>query len=230
MATTTATTRSTHALSHARDALKLAGWGLMILLALLLFLYASRYLRFNPDEYIEPQKTVFMTHLLGITAHVAGAMVATIIGPFQFLPKIITNRYLGLHRWLGRVYLLGVLIGGLGGLYMAFLAQGGFAARLGFVTLAILWVTGASMAYWRIRHRDIQSHRQWMVRTYALTFAAVTLRVWLVIFQVTGVDFAEGYVAVAWLSWVPNLIVVEWIVNRIRPRQGRLAAGAQVLA
>jgi Predicted membrane protein (DUF2306) len=83
------------------------------------------------------------------------------------------------------------------------------------------------MAYWRILHRDIQSHRQWMVRAYALTFAAVTLRLWLVIFQVTGVDFAEGYVAVAWLSWVPNLIVAEWIVNRIRPRQGRVATAGQ---
>jgi Predicted membrane protein (DUF2306) len=48
------------------------------------------------------------------------------------------------------------------------------------------------MAYWRILHRDIQSHRQWMVRAYALTFAAVTLRLWLVIFQVTGIDLRRA--------------------------------------
>jgi Predicted membrane protein (DUF2306) len=210
----------------------------MSALALLLFLYASRYLTSDPAVYMEPQESalltqqmsVFLTHMPGITAHIAGAMLAAIIGPFQFLPKIITRRYLGLHRWLGRVYLLGVLVGGLAGLYMAFLAQGGFAARLGFAMLAVLWLTGGSMAYWRILHRDVQSHRQWMVRTYALTFAAVTLRLWLVIFRVAGVEFAESYVAVAWLSWVPNLVVAEWIVDRIRPRHGRLATGAQVLA
>jgi Predicted membrane protein (DUF2306) len=109
----------------AQSGLKIVGWTLMSVLALLLFLYAGRYLTFNPDVYIEPQKPVFLTHVLGITAHIAGAMLATIIGPFQFLPKIITSRYLRLHRSLGRVYLLGVLIGGLGGLYMAFVAQGG---------------------------------------------------------------------------------------------------------
>jgi len=156
--------------------------------------------------------------MLGITAHVAGAMLATIIGPLQFLPRIITKRWIGLHRWLGRVYLLGILVGGVAGLYMATLAQGGFPARLGFVILAVLWLTGGAIAYWRMLHRDIQSHRQWMVRTYALTFAAVTLRLWLTLFQVLGIPLAEGYVAVAWLSWVPNLIVAEAIVNHIRPR------------
>jgi len=63
-------------------------------------------------------------------------MLATIIGPFQFLPPMITNRYLKLHRWLGRAY----LVGGLAGLYMAFLAYGGFPARLGFGLLAIFWL------------------------------------------------------------------------------------------
>jgi hypothetical protein len=195
----------------------MVGWSLMSAFALLLFVYASQYLAVNPDRYIEPQKSVFTTHMLGITAHVAGAMLATIIGPLQFLPKIITRRYLRLHRWLGRIYLLGILVGGTAGLYMATLAQGGFPARLGFVILAVLWLTGGAMAYWRILHRDIQSHRQWMIRTYALTFAAVTLRLWLVGLQVLGVDPAEAYVAVAWLSWVPNLLVAELIVNHIRP-------------
>jgi hypothetical protein len=66
--------------------------------------------------------------------------VATLMGPLQFLPRSTTRRYLRLHRWLGRVYLGGVLVGGLGGLYLAFLAYGGLPARLGFGLLAVAWL------------------------------------------------------------------------------------------
>jgi uncharacterized membrane protein len=191
---------------------------------LLLFLFGLRYLIFDPEQvYFEPQKAVYLAHTTGILTHIVGAMLATIIGPFQFLPAIITNRYLKLHRWLGRTYLMGVLVGGLGGLYMAFLAYGGFPARLGFGLLAILWLSSGSMAYRHIRNKEIQSHRQWMVRNYALTFAAVALRLWLIVFQVIGVEFLEAYITVAWLCWVPNLIVAEGIVNRIRPSRRSVA-------
>jgi uncharacterized membrane protein len=203
--------------SH-RGILKKVGWSIMSLLALLMFLLGLRYLIFDPEKvYFEPQKAVYFAHTAGILTHIAGAMLATIIGPFQFLPQIITNRYLKLHRWLGRTYLVGILFGGLAGLYMAFLAYGGLPARLGFGLLAMVWLFSGFMAYRHIRRKEIQSHRQWMVRNYALTFAAVTLRLWLIVFQVAEVEFIEAYITVAWLCWVPNLMVAEVIVNRIRP-------------
>ncbi len=203
-----------------RGTLKKIGWTIMILLALLMFLLASRYLIFNSKEvYFEQQKVIYSAHMMAILTHIVGSMMATILGPFQFLPKIITNRYLNLHRWLGRTYLMGVLVGGFGGLYMAFLAYGGLVARLGFGILAIVWLLTGLMAYQKIRRKEIQIHRQWMVRNYALTFAAVTLRLWLILFQVVGVEFIDAYITVAWLSWVPNLIIAEFIINRISPNQ-----------
>jgi Predicted membrane protein (DUF2306) len=196
-----------------------AGWMVMLVLAVLMFVLASRYLTLNPEVYFPEQRAVYMAHTMGIILHIVGAMLATIIGPFQFLPKSRSGQYLNVHRWLGRTYLVGVLFGGLGGLYMARLAYGGLPARLGFAALAILWLFSGFMAYKHIRNKEIQRHRQWMVRNYALTFAAVTLRLWQVVFQVAGVDFIVGYVTVAWLCWIPNLIVAEWIVSRMRPSQ-----------
>jgi uncharacterized membrane protein len=205
--------------------LKKVGWSLMSLLALLMFLLASRYLLFDPEEvYFPEQKAVYLAHTAGILTHIAGAMLATIIGPFQFLPRIITNRYLKLHRWLGRTYLVGVLFGGLAGLYMAFLAYGGLLAQLGFGLLAILWLLSGFMAYRHIRRKDIQHHRQWMIRNYALTFAGITLRLWIIVLQVAGVEFIEAYITVAWLCWVPNLMIAEVIVNRIRPNRRSVVA------
>ena len=76
-----------------RDFLKKVGWGTMTALALLLFLVASRYLSLNPTVYFEEQKAVYIAHTTGILTHVIGAMLAIIIGPFQFLPQSITRRY-----------------------------------------------------------------------------------------------------------------------------------------
>jgi uncharacterized membrane protein len=192
-------------------------------LSLPLLLHAGQYLTLDPDSYFVQQQTVYLAHTTGITLHIAAAMVATAIGPFQFLPRITTKRYVNLHRWLGRTYLLGILLGGLSGLYMAFLAYGGFPARLGFGMLAVAWLSSGAMAYRHIRRKEIQSHRQWMIRNYALTFAAVTLRFWLLTFQATGVELSEAYITVAWLCWVPNLMVAELIVGRIRPGRQRPA-------
>lgn len=197
------------------------GWVVMTFLALMLFLIASRYLTFNPDVFFPEQKLVYMAHTAMIVLHVAGAMLAILIGPFQFLEGIRKGRLLKLHRWLGRVYLISVLVGGLAGLYMATLAYGGVVAQLGFAVLGILWLFSGLMAYVHIRNKRLELHRAWMTRNYALTFAGVTLRLWLPLLSGLGMDFLPAYLIVAWLSWMPNLIIAEGMVRRRRQSQQR---------
>jgi uncharacterized membrane protein len=193
---------------------KKIGWGLMLLLAILLFVLASRYLTHGPKVYFSEQRDVYIVNIVPLLTHIAGSMLATILGPFQFLRKIRTGRYLKIHRWLGRVYLLGVLFGGVGGAYMGTIAYGGPIARLGLMTIATLWLVSGYMAYINIRNNKIELHRKWMVINYAITFAGVTLRLWQIVFGVIGLDFLTGYIIVTWLSWVPNLLVALWINNR----------------
>ena len=68
----------------------------------------------------------------------------------------------------------------------------------------------------KIKHLNIQAHQKWMLRNYALTFAAVTLRIWLPLFTILLGDenFQYYYAVIAWLCWVPNLIVIEWYIRR----------------
>ena len=61
-------------------------------------------------------------------------------------------------------------------------------------------------------HLDVDAHRAWMLRSYALTLAAVTLRIYIPLSQVAGVEFEAAYQAISWFCWVPNLLIVEWIV------------------
>jgi hypothetical protein len=191
-------------------------WTIIALLSLLLFLIASSYLGFNPDVYFPQQRLVYMTHSMGIMSHIIGAMLTVLIGPFLFLPGLRRKRWLNIHRWLGRIYLLGVLIGGVAGLYMSSLAYGGAIAQLGFAFIGLLWLFTGFKAYQHIRNKRIEEHREWMMRNYAMTFAAVTLRLWQGVFQVSGVDFITGYMIVAWLSWIPNLLVIEGVIWRLR--------------
>jgi len=190
------------------------GWGLMLFLAILLFVTASRYLSMDPDVYFSEQREVYIASPIPLLMHIAGSMLATILGPFQFLRKIRTGRYLKIHRWLGRVYVMGVLFGGVGGAYMVTIAYGGPIARLGLMIIAALWLVSGFMAYINIRNKKIETHRKWMVINYAITFAGVTLRLWQIFFGVIGLDFLTGYIIVTWLSWVPNLLVALWISNR----------------
>ena len=144
--------------------------------------------------------------------HVLGSGVALLIGGFQFLPKLRARR-IQLHRWLGRTYLAAVLIGAVGGIVMAARADGGLAGQIGFFLLGVVWLVSGWQAYAAVRRGDITAHRVWMIRNFALTFAAVTLRVYLGLSQaVFGLSFEAFYPAVAWLCWVPNLIVAEWLI------------------
>jgi len=155
-------------------------------------------------------KANFIQHSTGIYIHAFAAALAMLLGPLQFTTQI-RERYTTWHRWLGRCYLgIGVLVGGLAGIYMAQFAYGGVMARLGFATLAIIWLYTGVRAYLAVRRGDIQQHHRWMIRNYALTFAAVTLRIYIPASMASDLEFDLVYPFIAWLCWLPNLVFVEW--------------------
>ena len=199
---------------------KAIGWTFLLLLAMLPVLVSLGYLTMDPDNFpFTQQKAVYTVHMTMLITHVITAMLAILIGPFQFLPGLRKGRLLKVHRWLGRTYMLSILFGGLSGLYMAQFAYGGIVSRVGFAALAILWLYSGYRAYRHIRNKEIEQHREWMIRNYALTLAGLMLRVWVPLSMPLGIDFTLAYMFIGWLCWVPNLFVAEWIVRRTRPAQ-----------
>ncbi|MDM5249357.1 DUF2306 domain-containing protein [Lysinibacillus sp. G4S2] len=155
--------------------------------------------------------------------HIVFSVVALVIGPFTLFSKF-REKNINRHRMLGKIYMIGILFGGASGLYLAFYATGGLVSQLGFGFLAIIWMITASQALVKIKHRKIYEHQKWMIRNYSLTFAAVTLRIWLVLFTVLfGFEnFNLSYAIIAWLCWLPNLIVAELLIHRNRQVTGTL--------
>lgn len=200
---------------------KRIGWGVMTFLALGITLVVSRYLTLDPNVYFPEQRLVYEAHTLGIVGHVVGGMLALALGPFQFLAGLRARRP-GLHRWMGRVYLFGIALGGLAGLYMATYAYTGLVAGLGFGSLALAWLFTGAMALLSIRRRQVAEHRRWMLRNFALTFAAVTLRLELPLLA-AALGFETAYMLIAWLCWLPNLLVAQWMLGRATRPAGQLS-------
>ena len=193
---------------------KRIAWSLMTLASLSIVFLVSRYLTLDPDVFFPEQRATYLAHLSILIAHVVGAMVALTIGPFMFLNRL-RMRWPAVHRWLGRVYLLGVLVGGTTGLVLAGYAYTGGTTSAGFAILGLLWLGTGLMAYIRIREGDVQAHRRWMLRNFALTLAGVSLRMQtLPLAMIFGFDL--GYMIVAWSCWIPNLLIVEWMVRKRR--------------
>jgi len=98
---------------------------------------------------------------------------------------------------------------------MGVFANGGLVGKFSFIILGVLWFYTTYRAYQEIRKRNVIKHKHWMWRSYALCFSAVTLRLWKVIlvylFHPNPMDV---YQIIAWLGWVPNLILVEYLIKK----------------
>jgi len=176
------------------------------------------YTAFPLGAFVMPtMRAAFEAHPAAISTHIFASAIALMLGPAQFSSRLRQGRPV-LHRWIGRVYLgVGVAVGGMAGLVMATHASGGSWARWGFGSLAVAWLFTGAVAYRAARRRSFLVHRRWMVRNFALTFAAVTLRLYLPSAFVAGIAFESAYPVIAWLCWVPNLVVAELLFNRAAP-------------
>jgi uncharacterized membrane protein len=188
----------------------LVRWGICALLCAGVVGVASQYYFHRPSGHFGEHYALLLTHIIG-------GSVALLTGPWQFSQRL-RRRNLSLHRWLGRIYLSGVSVGSLAGFGSALYSEGGLVTHFGFGTLAVLWFFTGLMAYRYARAGRIEEHRQWMIRNFSLSLAAVTLRQYLPFaLFVMHWPFLSAYVAISWLCWVPNLILAEWMIRRRWP-------------
>ena len=149
-----------------------------------------------------------------LMAHISAAPIALVLGIINLAGRARSMRPL-LHRWCGRFYVLSVLLGGLSGLGLAYNAIGGNVAAFGFGLLSLLWIFTTFNALRLARAGNYIAHRRWMIYSFALTFAAVTLRLYLPLFFIlANMNYAQTSVWVAWLCWVPNIILAHWWLSR----------------
>ena len=184
-----------------------SGWKVLAAVASIgVAVASSRYLAMGPGRSPLILANAFANPFLVI--HVTAAGTALLVGPFQLVTRIRTAAP-KLHRILGRLYVACCLVGAIAGFVLAFGSVAGPIATAGFGTLAVLWFITTTLAWRRAIQRRFIDHRRWMMRSWALTFAAVTLRIYLPLSQAMGFEFLEAYRAISWLCWTINLAVIE---------------------
>ncbi len=184
---------------------------LLALLCLAVALFSARFLLPDPimaegmAPHLQARPLVFLTH-------VAGGVTALALGGVQLVTWRGPRRWW--HRAAGRVYVFACLLSAVAGLGLAMTSPSGPVAGSGFGLLAVSWFSTTAWAWRKAVTGDFARHRRWMIRSLALTFAAVTLRIMIPLSMISGLDFAVAYPAIAFLCWIPNLLLVELWLRR----------------
>jgi len=120
------------------------------------------------------------------------------------------------HKNLGKIYIfLILLLAAPSGIYMGIFANGGVFAKISFVILGCLWWFSTFKAYQFAKKRQFKEHRQWMWRSFAFTLSAITLRMWkVIIVYLFHPNPMDVYQIIAWLGWIPNLLLIEYLIAK----------------
>lgn len=142
--------------------------------------------------------------------------IFTLAAGFTQFSSYLQKHYKKVHRFIGRVYVYNILfINFPMALIMAYYANGFLPSKIAFTILDILWFSFTLKAVIEARRKNIKEHKHYMIRSYALTFSAITLRSWKLILSSTyNIEPTTLYMIDAWLGFVPNLLVAEYIIRR----------------
>jgi uncharacterized membrane protein len=149
--------------------------------------------------------------------HVYSSLFVLVAGFTQF-SKSILKKSKQIHRAFGWMYFAVVLLlSAPSGIFMGFCANGAWHTKLSFILLGTLWIVFTLQALIAIKSKQIKVHQNYMLRSFALALSAVTLRSWKVLI-VACFDTApiDTYKIIAWLGWVPNLLIAEYLINKKR--------------
>ena len=175
-----------------------------------------RYFVFTEESYTP----YFWTRHNWVIVHVVFGILAVLLGPFQFIPAI-RNNYLNVHRWMGRTYLTSTMIGGIAGLYMASTSQVNYTYQSGLTSLALIWITAGTMAYIAIRNLNIKQHREWMIRSYVITFGFTAFRLMDDLLGKAIPDQGDRLGMLSWTCWAVPLLIAEVCIQAGKLRQAQ---------
>lgn len=188
----------------------------MIFLAICLAGIALSYFDFDLTKHFLGSKQAMIGNRIWLIAfylHLLFGSIVTLIGIPLFFSKLIPFKA-KLHKHLGKIYIGSILfVSGPTGLYLAFFAEGGQYATIGFILMSMAWMIPTYIAFQRIIKGDIQGHYNWVIRSYCMTLSGVTLRLLTPIAtRFFEIDYQTSFVLSAYVPWMLNLLIGEVLV------------------
>jgi uncharacterized membrane protein len=203
---------------------------LLAVLAAALLWFVTSKLHYLTDYSVASYGDYFWPRRAGLVPHLVSGTVALTVGLAQIWLGL-SNRVKTLHHVLGKIYGVAVLIGSLAGFYLALTIPGHLPYSAGLFMLDVAWVLTTGMALYAIRTRRIEQHREWMLRSYTVTFAFVTyrllsdwLRRWIHVPEDPLADDIDTLMA--WACWAVPLLLAEPLIQLRSMRRNARATAA----
>ena len=178
-------------------------------IALVYFFHGTDYEFLNLKQDLLHNTTWFVAFYL----HLLGGALAVLSGMAAFFTKWIKPSSKG-HKILGKIYFISIMfVGGPTGFYLGFYAEAGYLATIGFIGMSIAWMLPTFISVYKVTKGDVEGHHKWMIRSYSMTLAGVTLRLmtplgihWL------GWTYDTTFIVTAYVPWMFNLGLAEIII------------------
>ena len=158
---------------------------------------------------------MFLSRRGWLWTHLAGGTITIVLGPLQFLsrwPRV----YPRLHRWAGRVYLLGMLIAATGATGLIATSPAPMEIRTAFAATQLAWLSTALIALVAIYRGQVTVHRRWMSRHYLVTLSPISFRMLLPASIAIGLVPAPTLIAtLLLLSWALPLLLIEGVFRSL---------------
>ncbi|WP_313804274.1 DUF2306 domain-containing protein [Cytobacillus sp.] len=169
------------------------------------------------EKFISRKDLILTDKLLWtimIRIHIVLAIFSLLTGPLGVIKRIRVKSN-NFHRWNGRIYVLSILLNFIPGVYVSFFATGGWPSTLGFLILNTLWLGTTILGYWYIKKQKIILHSQWIIRSFFLSFANITIYIIVAItHHAMNFPYGNTYTIAVWLCWILNLIIAEIIIRK----------------
>jgi uncharacterized membrane protein len=124
----------------------------------------------------EPYKPGFPKYPTIVALHVILGGVYLVFAPFQFV-KRIRSRHLGYHRLAGRLLVLIGLVVGTTALFMGMVIPfSGWIERVYIGLFGTYFILALIKGFVHIRAGRVASHREWMIRAFAMGLSIATMR------------------------------------------------------
>lgn len=190
--------------------------------SVLMLLITLPYLSFklNVDFLVTKQSIIHLKHWrYAFYFHILTSVFVLLAGATQFSSYFL-RRFRKAHRLIGKMYVFIILfLSGPAALVMSWYANGPVLAKMSFVLLSILWILFTGLAFYFALKKNFVQHRNFMIRSYALTLSAITLRLYaLLIPYFVHMDGRDEYALISWASWTINLMVAEGIIYFTRKK------------
>ena len=152
--------------------------------------------------------------VLMIRIHILLAIISLLSGPLGVI-KRIRVKSIKFHRWNGQIYVLSIILNFIPGVYVSFFATGGWPSTMGFLILNTLWLGTTILGFWYIKRQKVILHSQWIIRSFFLSFANMTIYI-IVAIAHNAMNFSYGnaYTIAVWICWIINLFIAEITIRK----------------